>query len=154
MTINIYAIAKNCVFDEYISRYIELLRQFNIKLVVTNIYTKEIKNATKSSTTDAKKISEILFNSKINENSFILSEYGREYKSEEFANLIEKNSIKSAPIQFFIGGAYGFSQDFLNQNKTISLGKLTFSHDIAKLVLAEQIYRSACINNGHPYHKI
>ncbi len=57
-------------------------------------------------------------------------------------------------IKFFIGGAYGFEDAFLNKSdKVISLGKITMSHKIAKTVLLEQIYRGFSILSNHPYHK-
>ena len=57
-------------------------------------------------------------------------------------------------VKFFIGGAYGFEEQFLKQcDKVISLGKITMSHKIAKVVLLEQIYRGFSILSNHPYHK-
>lgn len=57
-------------------------------------------------------------------------------------------------INFFIGGAFGFDDTFLQKTqKVISLSQLTFAHKIAKVVLYEQIYRGLCIQNSHPYHK-
>ena len=57
-------------------------------------------------------------------------------------------------VNFYIGGAYGFEDGFLNQcDQVISLGELTMSHKIAKLVLLEQVFRGFAINNNHPYHK-
>jgi len=57
-------------------------------------------------------------------------------------------------VKFFIGGAYGFEDEFLKQsNAVISLGKITMSHKIAKAVLLEQIYRAFSILSNHPYHK-
>ncbi len=75
---------------------------------------------------------------------------GKIIDSYEFSKLLDgKISVK-----FFIGGAYGFEDDFLKQSDSvISLGKLTMSHKIAKAVLLEQIYRGFSILNNHPYHK-
>nr|MDA3945773.1 23S rRNA (pseudouridine(1915)-N(3))-methyltransferase RlmH [Helicobacteraceae bacterium] len=57
-------------------------------------------------------------------------------------------------IKFFIGGAYGLEEPFLKRcDKVISLGKITMSHKIAKVVLLEQIYRGFSILSNHPYHK-
>ena len=75
---------------------------------------------------------------------------GKECNSFEFSKIFD-NVIN---INFFIGGAYGFNKEFLDQTqKVISLSKLTFAHKIAKTVLYEQIYRGLCIKNNHPYHK-
>jgi len=57
-------------------------------------------------------------------------------------------------VKFFIGGAYGLENSFLQKSDAvISLGKLTMSHKIAKAVLLEQVYRGFSILNNHPYHK-
>jgi len=82
--------------------------------------------------------------------SITLHPAGKELDSFEFSKLLEdKNSVR-----FFIGGAYGFEEQFLKKSdKVISLGKLTMSHKIAKAVLLEQIYRGFSILSNHPYHK-
>ncbi len=80
----------------------------------------------------------------------ILDPKGKKIDSYEFSKLLnDKISVK-----FFIGGAYGFEDNFLKQSDAvISLGNLTMSHKIAKAVLLEQIYRGFSILNNHPYHK-
>ncbi|DAB33973.1 MAG TPA: 23S rRNA (pseudouridine(1915)-N(3))-methyltransferase RlmH [Sulfurospirillum sp. UBA12182] len=75
---------------------------------------------------------------------------GSECDSFEFSKIFDKE----ININFFIGGAYGFNEEFLKKtDKVISLSKLTYAHKIAKVVLLEQIYRGLCIKNNHPYHK-
>ena len=75
---------------------------------------------------------------------------GKIIDSYEFSKLLnDKMSIK-----FFIGGAYGFEDEFIKKsNAVISLGKITMSHKIVKAVLLEQIYRGFSILSNHPYHK-
>lgn len=75
---------------------------------------------------------------------------GKIIDSYEFSKLLnDKMSIK-----FFIGGAYGFEENFIKKSDAvISLGKITMSHKIAKAVLLEQIYRGFSILSNHPYHK-
>jgi len=75
---------------------------------------------------------------------------GKLIDSFEFSKLLnDKISVK-----FFIGGAYGFEKKILDKsNAVISLGKITMSHKIAKVVLLEQIYRGFSILSNHPYHK-
>jgi len=75
---------------------------------------------------------------------------GKLVDSFEFSKLLnDKISVK-----FFIGGAYGFEDEFLKKSDAvISLGKITMSHKIAKAVLLEQIYRGFSILSNHPYHK-
>lgn len=79
-----------------------------------------------------------------------LDERGKMMDSIEFAKLIEPHS----KINFFIGGAYGFSDEFRGKmDALLSLSKLTMAHKIAKLVLFEQIFRALSISANHPYHK-
>ena len=82
--------------------------------------------------------------------SIALHPEGKLIDSFDFSKLL---SDKIA-VQFFIGGAYGFDDAFLNRcDRVISLGRLTMSHKIAKAVLLEQVYRGFSILNNHPYHK-
>ena len=82
--------------------------------------------------------------------SVILHPDGKLIDSFEFSKLLnDKMSVK-----FLLGGAYGFEDSFLKESDAIiSLGKLTMSHKIAKVVLLEQIYRGFSILSNHPYHK-
>ncbi len=82
--------------------------------------------------------------------SVILHPDGKIIDSFEFSKLLnDKMSVK-----FLLGGAYGFEDSFLKESDVvISLGKLTMSHKIAKVVLLEQIYRGFSILSNHPYHK-
>ena len=82
--------------------------------------------------------------------NIILHPDGKIIDSYEFSKLLDDKIA----IKFFIGGAYGFEKDFLNKGDVvISLGALTMSHKIAKVVLLEQIYRGFSILTNHPYHK-
>ena len=75
---------------------------------------------------------------------------GKQLDSFKFSKLIDDKIT----INFFIGGAYGFNREFITKcDTTISLSQLTYAHKIANLVLVEQIFRSLCILNNHPYHK-
>ena len=79
-----------------------------------------------------------------------LDERGKTMDSLEVAKLIEPHN----KINFFIGGAYGFSDEFRGKmHALLSLSKLTMAHKIAKLVLFEQIFRALSISANHPYHK-
>ncbi len=93
----------------------------------------------------------------LNKNSIIISldENGIQYKSTEFAKLLENYSINgNSNIDFIIGGAFGLSKNILEKShKIISLGKMTFAHLMVRIMLIEQIYRANSIISGHPYHK-
>jgi 23S rRNA (pseudouridine1915-N3)-methyltransferase len=92
---------------------------------------------------------------------FILDEDGKEYTSVKFANLYEKNLNESVQeILFAIGPSEGFGDlsdsIFLRKNnlEIIKLSTMTMQHDIAFIVLIEQIYRAVSIKNNLPYHKV
>ena len=79
-----------------------------------------------------------------------LTEEGNQIDSVSFAKLIEKES----DISFIIGGAFGLSDEVKKSaNFLLSLSKMTFPHELAYLMLVEQLYRAERILEGHPYHK-
>ena len=94
------------------------------------------------------------FSKYLDKQSVLLDAEGEKLTSIGFSRMIESYSTQSGIIKFFIAGAFGFEKEVLKQHKTISLSTLTFSHEIAKIVLLEQIYRSLSIINKHPYHKL
>ena len=96
----------------------------------------------------------ILKNIKPTEDVILLDERGREFSSMEFAKALQdKISYIGKDIVFIIGGAYGFS-DAVKQraNSKISLSKMTFSHQIIRVIFLEQLYRAFTIMKGEPYH--
>ena len=86
---------------------------------------------------------------------FALAINGTQYSSEGMAQQIDKIGISGkSSIVFIIGGSLGLSDEVLHKsNQLISFGKLTYPHQLMKLVLVEQIYRSYRIIHGHAYHK-
>lgn len=86
--------------------------------------------------------------------TYLLDLQGQNLSSEEFAKEIEKSSLNSSTITFVIGGSYGVSKEVKDQIKNkISFGKMTLPHNLARLVLVEQIYRAFMISSGSTYHK-
>ena len=82
-----------------------------------------------------------------------LDERGEELDSRGFAELVRKRINMGLDLAFIIGGAYGLDEKVgLASDKVIALSRLTFSHELARLVLAEQIYRAFSIIKGAPYH--
>lgn len=86
----------------------------------------------------------------INKNTFLLDEEGQEYDSISFSEFIKK--INQEPT-FIIGGYDGFNSDIKEKFNKISLSKMTMIHDMTKLFLFEQIYRSFMVLNNKKYHK-
>ena len=81
------------------------------------------------------------------ENAFVLDAEGREYSSEEFACLVEKNDN----MTFIIGGPNGVRNDL--KKRAISLSRMTFTHEMARMFFLEQLYRAFMIINERKYHK-
>lgn len=80
---------------------------------------------------------------------------GRQKTSEQLAESIDKLvTYGSSKISFVIGGSLGLSKDVLNRaDEHLSFSKMTFPHQLMRLILLEQIYRAFKINRGEPYHK-
>ena len=94
--------------------------------------------------------------SQVPQNSWlcVLDVSGAELSSEDFAKKISELILKGiSNLTFVIGGAFGLSEE-LRRAATfrLSLSKMTFTHQMARLVLAEQIYRAFKINRNEPYH--
>jgi len=84
----------------------------------------------------------------------LLDEFGKEFRSVDFANWLEKKMANvNKRLIFVIGGPYGFSQKVYEAaHEKISLSKMTFSHQMVRLIFVEQLYRAMTILNNGPYH--
>lgn len=84
----------------------------------------------------------------------LLDENGKEMKSTEFASWIQKRQMNVARrLIFVIGGPYGFSSSVYRvANDKLSLSRMTFSHQMVRLIFIEQLYRAMTILHGEPYH--
>lgn len=84
----------------------------------------------------------------------LLDEFGKEFRSLEFAEWMQKKIISvNKRLVFVIGGPYGFSQKVYRMaHEKISLSKMTFSHQMVRIIFVEQIYRAMAILNNGPYH--
>ena len=81
-----------------------------------------------------------------------LSEEGKQFNSIELTSLLL--NFKNKKIIFLIGDADGISSDVKNQSDLLlSLSRLTFPHELARLILMEQIYRALSISSNSPYHR-
>ncbi|MDY5024217.1 MAG: 23S rRNA (pseudouridine(1915)-N(3))-methyltransferase RlmH [Candidatus Egerieousia sp.] len=96
----------------------------------------------------------ILKNIKEQDNVVLLDERGTHFDSEGWAEELRKREIYGGKdMVFVIGGAYGFSQGvYKRANQMLSLSKMTFSHQIIRLIFMEQLYRAFTIIRGEPYH--
>ncbi len=132
-----------------------LIQEYFKRLSNERIILQSIKEEKATNDIDAvqKKEGERLLE-KMKEDSFIiaLSEEGKNFTSVGFADFLKKNAEKK--IIFVIGGAYGLSDAVKKKAHLLfSLSSMTFPHEVAQLVLIEQIYRSWMINSGRKYQK-
>lgn len=84
----------------------------------------------------------------------LLDDKGKQYSSVEFARYMEKKMYTVAKrLVFVVGGPYGFSQEIYDKaNERLSLSRLTFTHQMVRVVFAEQLYRAMTILKNEPYH--
>jgi 23S rRNA (pseudouridine1915-N3)-methyltransferase len=84
----------------------------------------------------------------------LMDSRGKQFSSEQFAHFVgDYQNRNPLPLVFAIGPADGFSEAARNASQhLISLGKMTLPHELARVVLLEQVYRAFTILKGHPYH--
>ena len=159
MKIKIYAIGKikeqylKSGVEEYVTRIkpycqIEII-EFNDESIAENPHPSEIKKAIDL---EGGKVIKLL---KPNDYLIGLDLNKKELNSVEFAEFLEKKFIiGGSQISFVIGGSYGLSDELKNRcNDSISLSKMTFLHQMTRLILLEQIYRAFKISRNETYHK-
>ena len=134
--------------DDYVSR-IEHYMPFSITTI------SELKN-TKSLSEDQQKQKEgelILKEIQPSDTVVLLDEHGADFRSVEYANWLKQKQNTARRLIFIIGGPYGFSPDvYARANEKISLSRMTFSHQMVRLIFTEQLYRACTIIKGVPYH--
>ena len=158
MNIKIYAIGKLKDFyksgcDEYLKRISGYSKIEVIELKDDSIPDRpSINEIEKAKNNEGKRVLSFL---KSNEYLVGLDLNKKEYSSEEFASFLKKNiEDNGASISFVIGGSYGLSDELKNRcNTSISISKFTLPHQLARLVLLEQIFRAFKIINNETYHK-
>ena len=83
----------------------------------------------------------------------LLDEHGTERRSIDFAAWLQKKQQTAKRLVFVIGGPYGFAPAvYQRANEQISLSRMTFSHQMIRLLFTEQVYRACTIIRGEPYH--
>lgn len=136
--IKIYAVGKvkekniQILIDEYLKR----LKVF-AKVEIVELKDKGLGN-------ESEEISGL-----IDSNTYILDELGTNYSSIGFSELINNKD----EIKLIIGGADGINKEVKSKSKTIALSKMTLTHEMARLILIEQVYRAMMIINNRSYHK-
>lgn len=132
-------------FAKRINRYVK----FNTEVI-------ELPSRLKSDLTDVIKRNEadaLLKKIQVTDYVILLDEHGKVFSSVSYAAHLEKLSHSQSRLVFVIGGAYGFHTDIYKRaNEQLSLSGMTFSHQLIRLIFAEQLYRIFTIMRGEPYH--
>ncbi|MDT0686515.1 23S rRNA (pseudouridine(1915)-N(3))-methyltransferase RlmH [Autumnicola psychrophila] len=155
MTIKLLCIGKtdNKQLQQLIEVYLKRLQFYNKFETEIIPDLKKVKNLDENQQ-KVKEGEQIL--SKVQNSDFLvlLDENGKQFSSEAFSEYIQKR-LNSGLKQliFVIGGPYGFSEAvYQRANSKISLSKMTFSHQMARLFFTEQVYRAFTILRNEPYH--
>jgi 23S rRNA (pseudouridine1915-N3)-methyltransferase len=139
-------------FQAGIDDYVERIGHY---MPFETVVIPELKN-TKKLSEDQQKTAEgelILKQLQPSDTVVLLDEHGRELRSVEFARWLEQKRTTARRLVFVVGGPYGFSQAVYGRaNEQLSLSKMTFSHQMIRLVFTEQVYRACTIIKGEPYH--
>jgi 23S rRNA (pseudouridine1915-N3)-methyltransferase len=78
---------------------------------------------------------------------------GKEFTTEEFTDWLTRRELAARPLAFLLGGHWGLSDGVIAQaDERLALSRLTLTHELARLVLLEQLFRAMTIKAGHPYH--
>lgn len=137
------------LIQEYVDRISHYI-PFNIEVIP------ELKNAKNLSIDQQKEREAELLQKQLQPGDFLvlLDEHGRERRSMDFAQWMQKRMASSPKrLVFVVGGPYGFAQQIHRMaNEEISLSQMTFSHQMIRLLFVEQIYRAMTILNNEPYH--
>ena len=139
-------------FTAGISDYAERISHYMPFDIIT---IPELKN-TKNLTEEQQKAAEgdlILRQLQPSDYVVLLDEHGLELRSVELARWLQQKQQSARRLVFVIGGPYGFSPAvYQRANEQLSLSRLTFSHQMVRLVFTEQLYRTCTIIKGEPYH--
>lgn len=143
---------------ELLARYIERSNKAGRQLGFSGPEISEW-NESKAASSDLRKEDEaktMLGSLKPGATLICLDERGKDISSEDLSKIMRNALDNSVPeIAFAIGGPDGHAPDLRNKaSQTIRLGKMTWPHQLARVLLAEQIYRSITILSGHPYHRV
>lgn len=138
---------KNSFAKEGFEEYVKRLRRF-FKLSVINIPSCRLDDRRKCVEEESKKLLKY-----IGSREFILLDVeGKELNTSEFSRFIGKHLNSARDLIFVVGGVYGVSTEIRKRSGlSLSLSRMTFTHSMTLMILAEQLYRAAKILSGQPY---
>jgi len=142
--------------DPFIKEGVELFRKRVVRYVPFKIDTiPDLKNTRSKSMKEVQEQEGLLLLKRIKPTDYmiLLDERGKEFSSISFAEYINSLEGRVNQLLFVIGGPYGFSKGvYKRADARLSLSKLTFSHQLVRLLFMEQLYRAFTILKGEPYH--
>jgi len=143
---------KEHFLSDGIKEYADRLQRF-VSVEIVHIKEKHSKKAAEK-LVRKNDSSLLLLHSRTGSHRVALDPKGKELDSEQLATILsqwENSGIQT--VTFFIGGHLGLDEDILKQaHLVLSLSRLTFTHEMARLILLEQLYRACSIKAGHKYH--
>ncbi len=144
---------KDEALEKLIDKFVNRIRRFHQIEVISLKDARLPKSATPN---EFKRIESVTIKKALLPGDFVvlLDEHGSGNDSKSFAKYVNKLlSMGKTRLVFVIGGAYGFDQSIYELASTsISLSPMTYSHQLIRLIFAEQLYRAFTIINNHPYH--
>jgi len=152
--IDILALGKNKDrwVDEAVTHYITLLKKF---ARVNIIYIPDIKGAKNFNEQELRRAEAAAIEKRLHSDYPIaLLDRGKAFSSDEFARFLSKITMRSGNCEFVIGGIYGLDSSVIEKCRaTLSLSPMTFSHQLVRPILLEQLFRAYSILSGGKYHK-
>jgi 23S rRNA (pseudouridine1915-N3)-methyltransferase len=139
---------KDSYFKQAINEYLKRLKGF-CSLEITEILHKQSLPVAQLKLFEAEKI---ISAQKSDRKYLLLDEIGKQFTSPEFAEMISKSVSLTGKFGLVIGGVYGFSDQLRSQHKCISFSKMTFTHQMVRVILLEQLYRAQTILHNKSYH--
>ena len=142
--------------DSFIREGVELFRKRVVRYVPFQIETLPDLKQTRNLTMKEVQVQEgaaLLKRIKTSDHVILLDERGSAYTSISFAEHLNALEGRVNQLVFVIGGPYGFSEQvYQRANEKLSLSRLTFSHQLVRILFMEQLYRAFTILKGEPYH--
>jgi 23S rRNA (pseudouridine1915-N3)-methyltransferase len=152
ITIAVTGKPKSAFIVDGIERYLKWLGPYGrIKLTYLPLERSSGRNRTEVKEREGKKYIEL---ANTHDSIVLLHEEGEEVSSTEFAKMVQKwQNIGVRNLAFFVGGPYGFSNAVLSMEwQKLSLSRMTFTHEMALLLILEQLYRAHSIIGNRTYH--
>ncbi len=153
MKIEIWWIGKT--FQDFTQKgYTDFFKRIERFTPVSIVEIPEVKGQSNPAVVKQQEAEKILSKLKADDILVVLDEKGKSLTSVEFAQfIVKKENLATKKLIFLIGGAWGFDEKIYSRaNDKISLSKMTFSHQLIRLIFMEQLYRAYTIMHGFPYH--